>query len=189
VDSYHREMTTVARPLTERQASRIEPLGLLADEPPGLRSAWTKVHEMWAPTLERARSMPRRDLDVRVNTAWSFIETLRHLIFVSDAWIGSVVLENSSPYDPIGLPPDFVTNGAELGLDGHAHPSLAEVLRRRRAREVLLADLLSHVTVDELSRSCTALGGQFTVLGAIQNVVFEEWAHHQYAIRDLNALR
>jgi DinB superfamily len=180
-------MTKVARPLTERQASRIAPLGLLADEPPGLRSAWKKVQGMWAPTLERARSMPGRDLDVRVNAGWSFIETLRHLIFVTDAWIGSVVLENPSPYDPIGLPPDFVTNGAELGLDGHARPSFDEVLRSRSACEFLMADLLSQMTVGELSRSCTALDGQFTVLGAVQNVIFEEWAHHQYAVRDLNA--
>jgi hypothetical protein len=182
-------MTKVAAPLTERQAARIQNLGLLADEPPGLRLAWKTVQEIWAPTIDRARSMVGQDLDVRVNDGWSFIETLRHLIFVTDAWIGSIVLENPSPYDPIGLPPDFVTNGAELGLDSDAHPSLDEVLRSRAARESLMAELLSQLSVRQLNRSCTALDGQFTVLGALQNVIFEEWAHHQYAVRDLAALR
>jgi hypothetical protein len=30
--------------------------------------------------------------------------------------------------------------------------------------------------------------GQFLVIGALQAVVFEEWAHHEYATRDLTTL-
>lgn len=181
-------MTKVAAPLTERQASRIGPLGFLADDPPGLRAAWSKVQEMWGSTIERALMMPRQDLNQRVRGQWSFIETLRHLIFVTDAWIGDVVLENPSPYDPIGLPPDFVPNGAELGLDIDTQPSFDEVLHSRKERQVIVADLLLQVTASQLDYLCSSRGGTFTVLGAVQNVIFEEWAHHQYAVRDLVAL-
>jgi hypothetical protein len=49
-------------------------------------------------------------------------------------------------------------------------------------------NLLTGLDSADLDRACTPLDGRFTVLGALQNVIFEEWAHHQYAIRDLAVL-
>ena len=132
--AYDHQMPKIAAPLTERQAARIAAHGLLADEPDGLLAAWNKVEVFWADTVADARRLSADQLDERVNGEWSFIETLRHLINVTDAWIGEVVLEMPSPYDPIGLPPDFFTPGPELGLDLAAHPSLARVLAVRRDR-------------------------------------------------------
>jgi len=177
-----------APPLTERQAARIEPLGLLADEPAGLLEAWNKVELLWTQAVEHARLLPPHCLDERVNGEWSFIETLRHLVFVSDAWIGEVVQERASPYDPIGLPPDFITNGRELGLDLDARPPLADVLDLRTRRIAEVRVMLTHTTLRELDRCCSRFEGRFTVLGAFQNVIFEEWAHHFYATRDLTSL-
>jgi DinB superfamily len=178
----------VAPPLTERQAARIEPLGLLADEPSGLLEAWNRVEILWSEAVEQAHRLPPGRLDARVNGQWSFIETLRHLVFVSDAWIGEVIQEHASPYDPIGLPPDFIANGKELGLDLDARPSLADVLDVRAHRIVEVRAILTHTTLGELDRRCSRFDGRFTVLGAFQNVIFEEWAHHYYAIRDLVSL-
>ena len=48
--------------------------------------------------------------------------------------------------------------------------------------------MLSHTTLDELDRRCGPRDSQFTVLGAFQNVIFEEWAHNYYAARDLQVL-
>jgi hypothetical protein len=181
-------MTRVASPLGEQQAMWIRPLGLLADEPSGLSDAWLKIHDMWADTVERSRRVPVHLLDERVNDEWSFLETLRHLIFVTDAWIGDIVLELPAPYDPMGLPPDFVTNGSELGLDPDLAPSFDEVLRSREQRMNLVGDVIARTTPDDLNRTCTPRGRRFTTLGAIQNVIFEEWAHNRYAMRDLDAL-
>jgi DinB superfamily len=178
-------MTRIAPPLTPWQAARIEPLGLLADEPAGLLAAWSKVEGFWAETVAEARRLDEEQLNTRVKGEWSFIETLRHLINVTDAWIGDLVLEKPSPYDPIGLPPDFFTPGPELGLDLDARPSLAHVLDTRSRRMVETRETIAHATVDGLDRLCARLGGQVIVLGAFQNVIFEEWAHHSYAIRDL----
>ena len=143
---------------------------------------------MWETTVARAGRLPSDLLDERVNGEWSFLETLRHLIMVTDTWVGKMVLARPAPYDPIGLPPDFVTNGAELGLDLDAHPSLTEVLASRASRMAEVRGVLSHLSSEDLNRVCTTLGSQFTVLGALQNVIFEEWAHHEYATRDLAAL-
>jgi hypothetical protein len=178
-------MPRFAAPLTERQAARIAAHGLLADEPEGLLTAWDKVEKFWTDTVAQARRLSEDQLNERVNGEWSFIETLRHLINVTDAWIGEVVLEKPSPYDPIGLPPDFFTPGPELGLDLDAQPSLAHVLEVRGRRMGQARDAIAQTSVDGLNRICTPFGGQFTVLGAFQNVIFEEWAHHYYATRDL----
>ena len=163
-------------------------MGLLADEPSDLLGAWSKVERFWAETVAQASRLGDEQLNTRVNGEWSFIETLRHLINVTDAWIGDLVLEKPSPYDPIGLPPDFFTPGPELGLDLDAttFPRAGSDTRSRRMAEV--RDAIAHSSVDGLDRLCGRIGGQFTVLGAFQNVIFEEWAHHYYATRDLASL-
>jgi hypothetical protein len=183
--AYDPAVTKIAPPLTQRQAARIEPLGLLADDPTSLTSAWDTVQVFWSDTVAQASRLGEEQLNERVNGEWSFIETLRHLINVTDAWIGEVVLEKPSPYDPIGLPPDFFTPGPELGLDLDAHPSLAHVLDVRGTRMTQVREAIAATPADGLDRICTPFGGQFTVLGALQNVIFEEWAHHVYAVRDL----
>jgi hypothetical protein len=185
---YDPHVKRIAPPLTSTQAARIEPLGLLADDPAGLLAAWGEVDEFWAETVAQAMGLGEEQLNTRVRGEWSFIETLRHLINVTDAWIGDLVLEQEHPYDPIGLPPDFFTPGPELGLDLEAKPSLTRVLGSRRGRMSEMHDAIVGVRVDGLDRICERFGGQFTVLGAFQNVIFEEWAHHVYAIRDLASL-
>jgi len=178
----------IASPLTPEQAALIEPLGLLADEPNGLMSAWGNVDAFWAETVAQASRLRPEQLDVRVNGEWSFIETLRHLINVTDAWIGELVLGKPAPYAPIGLPPDFFTPEPELGLDLEARPSLAHVLDVRGSRMAEARDAMAQTSVAGLDRLCVRFDGQFSVLGAFQNVIFEEWAHHRYAIRDLASL-
>ena len=175
-------------PLTERQAGRLAPLGLLADDPVGLRAAWAQIKDMWRLTVERAMRLPPTLLDERVDGEWSFLETLRHLVFVSDGWVGEVVLEDVPPYEPLGMPPDFVTNGAEMGLDLGAKPGADVVRARRDLSMARVGRVIDSLNESDLSRTCAPKGGQWTVLGALQVVIFEEWAHNQYAVRDLARL-
>ena len=152
-------------------------------------SAWSKVEVFWDDAVSQAIRLPEGRLDIRVNGEWSFLETLRHLIFVTDAWIGDLVLELASPYDPIGLPPDFIKHGRQLGLDLDAHPTLSQVLDSRGHRTTEVRDTMTATPLDGLDRRCSRFDEQFTVLGAFQNVIFEEWAHHHYAARDLSLVR
>jgi hypothetical protein len=66
---------------------------------------------------------------------WSFAQTLRHLVFVTDAWLGAIRGEDR-PFHPWGLPvtdlDEFAGPPAGLGIDVAATPSYAEVLARRR---------------------------------------------------------
>ena len=178
--------TKVAEPLTQRQAARIEPLGLFADEPIGLLAAWDKVDAFWTATVNEANCLSSERLYTGVRGEWSFVETLRHLIFVTDVWISDAVMESASPYDPVGLPPHFVKSVTELGIDLGARPSLNEVLVLRGQRIARVRTTIRETASSALDQPLARFGGQFTVLGAFQNVIFEEWAHHYYATRDLN---
>ena len=73
----------------------------------------------------------------------------------------------------------------ELGLRPRWGRKVLEVLDARRAQ---VAQLLARLTPDGLDRACTPRGGQIHVVDALQVVLFETWAHHQYATRDLAIL-
>jgi len=55
----------------------------------GFREAWGILERLWQQTTERARGMAPELLHERVAGEWSFIETLRHLVFATDAWSGA----------------------------------------------------------------------------------------------------
>src|SRR5688572_25302523 len=79
----------IAAEMERRHPERAQ---LTATDPDGVRAAWSMVEEMWAATVERARGFPEAMLRQRVDEEWSFIETLRHLIFVTDGWVLRTVL-------------------------------------------------------------------------------------------------
>ena len=173
-------------PLTRSQAECIQPLGLLADNREALAGAWRQVESMWAATVIRARRLPDEALHERVNGEWSFIETLRHLVMVTDGWIRRSVLGADPAFHRLGLPPHFITNGAEWGLDVDADPTIEEVLEVRLDRLSQVRRVVDEATDEKLT--AVAGEGPWTTLGALQVVTFEEWAHHQFAIRDLTQL-
>ena len=107
---------------------------LRADDPAGLREGWAAVEAFWRPTLAAAEDLPESVRQERVEEEWSLVETLRHLVFVTDAWFGRAVLGRDHPYHPFGLVPAFLGDGSRLGLDPSAAPSFAEVLAVREAR-------------------------------------------------------
>ena len=161
--------------------------GLLADNTDGLIGSWHRVGSMWAETVEGARSDPGEiRLLEKVDAEWSLVETLRHLVFVTDAWVGVGVLGSNFRH-PLGLPPHFVANGHELGLDLEAKPDLDTVLLVRTDRQKILGGALRAVG-SELGEPCLGPLSGFTRLGAFQVVIAEECFHHAFAIRDLAAL-
>ena len=90
-----------------------------------LGERWTSTVDPGAGAADPAR------LAERVDGEWSFVETLRHLIFVTDIWVGDVIEESAAAYHPWGLPPDFFRpcRRAALGLTVDATP-----VARRGAR-------------------------------------------------------
>lgn len=77
-----------------------------AEDPEGLRQAWTALHDTWAATVARAAVMPGGTVDVSVAGEWSFAQTLRHLVLATDMWLGRAVLGAEQPFHPLGLADD-----------------------------------------------------------------------------------
>ena len=71
----------------------------------GFREAWDILERLWQQTVGRARRMAPELLHERVDGEWSFIETLRHLVFATDAWVNRAHPGEPSPWDPLDLPP------------------------------------------------------------------------------------
>ena len=176
----------VGPPVTEAQAEQLDAAGLLVDTPAGFRDAWLRTRRMWAGTIEDARTTPEL-LGEQASGEWSFIETLRHLLFVTDGWITRGVAGRED-FHPLGIPPHFLAD-APLPLDRDAQPSLKEVLDAREERFAIVTNTLDQLADADMSKALHPPIDGFTVLGALQVVLFEELAHHHFATRDLAKLR
>ena len=158
-------------------------------DPEGMRTAWATIEAFTSATLDRARALPAALLEVSVNDEWSYLDTLRHLVFATDRWITGPVLGESHPFHRLGRPnPPVEAIPAEL-FDLDATPTLDEVVAVRRERMDRVADLVAGVTESELDREVASPNGGTTTVRYCLHVVFrEEWWHDRYANRDLAIL-
>jgi DinB superfamily len=156
---------------------------------PGLQRAWAKVQEIAAATLERARRLPPAMLDESVDGEYSYVQTLRHLVFATDRWITGPVLGQAEPFHPLGYPYDSAPPEERAPLDLDADPTLDEVLEVRAERSGFVDALVREATDESLARVVDSPNGGTTTVGdCIRVVLFEEWWHHRYADRDLAVL-
>jgi hypothetical protein len=160
------------------------------------RSAWGTVEQLWDDAIARARRLPPEALDVQVDGEWSFLQTLRHLVFITDSWISRTVLDEPSPFHPLALPQSAYAadDAAALGMDVTATPTADEVLAALASRRAVVRQVLDGLADDDLGRPChrsPAPGypeGDRPVWECLQVLVEEEGEHHGYAVRDLAAL-
>jgi hypothetical protein len=75
---------------------------LRPSDPEGMRAAWAALESEWADTIARALALPEAKLHESVNDEWSFVQTLRHLVFAMDKWFTAPIL--GERFHPIGLP-------------------------------------------------------------------------------------
>jgi uncharacterized damage-inducible protein DinB len=172
-------------PTTEAQARRLADHGVLADTPDGLLRVWQLTTETWEATVQAARALSDDQLHERVNGEWAFVETLRHLVMVTDAWVRRLVLAVDQPFHPIGIAPHFIPDPAAMGLDPDARPAFDEVVEVRRDRVAQVEAAIASLESAELLECAVH---PWTRLGAFQVVIGEEWAHHSFATRDLAVL-
>lgn len=163
-----------------------------AGDPGGLRAAWAALERTWAATLDRVAAMPAGTVDVSVGGEWSFAQTLRHLVMATDAWLGGPILGIDQAFHPIGQPnAEYETDGNDMSVFTTVTPSYAEVLDVRAGRVAMVRDFLATVTSDELAatrRNPWDPGHQETTLSCLHVILEEEWEHHRYAVRDLDAI-
>ena len=163
-----------------------------AGDPDGLRAAWAALERTWAATLERAAAMPAGTVDVSVGGEWSFAQTLRHLVLATDMWLGGAVLEVAQPFHPLGLADaSAVDEGLDASLFTTVAPSYDDVIQARADRVAMVRDFLATVTPEVLAetrRNPHAPEYPETVLSCLHVILEEEWEHHRYAVRDLDAI-
>jgi hypothetical protein len=181
-------------PLVEAELNRRFPgrADRRAGDPDGLRAAWATLERTWAATLERVAVMPAGTVDVSVGGEWSFAQTLRHLVLATDTWLGRAILQIEQPFHPIGLAgPGAEDDGLDMSIFTTVTPPYAEVLEVRAGRVGMVRDFLATVTSDELAATRTnpwSPDDQETTLSCLHVILEEEWEHHRYAVRDLDAI-
>ena len=69
--------------------------------------------------------LPHEALHESVDGEWSFIETLRHLVFATDAWVRRALLGDPEPWDALDLPHDDMPDSPPVPRDrGARRPRL-----------------------------------------------------------------
>jgi hypothetical protein len=168
-----------------------------ATTPDQLRYAWDETQRAWDELITRVRDSPADLASTQVDGEWSLVQTLRHLRFAADAWIGTAVLAEPRPHHPWGLPADGTTDDvvSELGLDLLADPGLVDVLAVRAERRETVERLIDSLTEAALDRVCDRTPGpgypirEYTVRRCLRVVLGEEAEHLRYTLRDQAVLR
>jgi len=161
-------------------------------DPEGLRTAWSALESTWAATLARVESMSAGTVDISVDGEWSLAQTLRHLVRATDTWLRRGILEIDQPFHPLGLAnPEAEDDGQDQSVFTTTTPSYAEVLEARADRVAMVSDFLATVTADDLAatrKNPHAPDHPETTLSCLHVILEEEWEHHRYAVRDLDAI-
>jgi DinB superfamily/Pentapeptide repeats (8 copies) len=150
----------------------------------GVRAAWSVIEDLWAATRARAAALPEATLHERVEDEWSFLETVRHLVFVTDVWVSGNILGRTAQFHPLGVAPSFIADPARMGIDVGADPSFDEVVLVREERMDIVRELVAGVTDEDLART----RGEHTMLRCLCTLFDEEWHHNWFANRDLDVL-
>jgi hypothetical protein len=185
-------------PLVEAELDRRYPdrVKMRPADAAGFREAWDILERLWQQTVARARGMAPELLHERVDEEWSFIETLRHLVFATDAWVKRAILGDPAPWDPLDLPNDGMHSEPSIPNNREARPSLDEVLAPRADRMATVRQVLAGLTDAKLAGRTVPVTEpgypepeSFPVRRCLQAVLSEEWEHRLYAERDLDLLQ
>jgi len=185
-------------PLVEGELNRRYPdrAKMTPADADGFREAWDILERLWQQTVARARGMAPELLHERVDAEWSFIETLRHLVFATDAWVKRAILGDPAPWDPLDLPNDGMHSEPSIPNNREARPSLDEVLALRTDRMATVRQVLAELTDARLAGRTVPVTEpgypepeSFPVRRCLQAILSEEWEHRLYAERDFDLLQ
>lgn len=161
----------------------------------GFRRAWDLVERRWAGTVDRAAGLDPELLHRSVEGEWSFVETLRHLVFATDSWVRRAMLGDPAPWDPLDLPWDEMRDTPGIPRDRTARPSLDTVLALRRDRMATVLEVFGRLTDADLDGHTEPVDApgwprpdRYPVRLCLETVLTEEWEHRLFAERDLDVL-
>ena len=185
-------------PLVEAELDRRYPTRpkFRPTSPDGFREAWDLNEGLWESTVARARRLPPENLHESVDGEWSFIQTLRHLAFATESWVGRCILGDPSPWHPLSLPWDQMGPRPGVPHDRDARPPLDDALALRLGAMAMMRRVVDSLTDPQLDSRTEPLVGPgwpdegevFTICKCLLIVLNEEWWHRRYAERDLAVL-
>ena len=184
-------------PLVEAELDRRYPdrATMRPDTPAGFAEAWQVLGRLWDQTVARARRLPPEALHESVDGEWSFTETLRHLLFATDAWVSRAILGDPAPWHPLSLPWDGMPDTPGVPRDRAVRPPLDAVLALRAGRTAAVGAVIGGLTEESLAGQTTPVEGpgwprpgRYPVRTCLRVVLNEEWEHRLYAERDLAVL-
>lgn len=164
--------------------------------PDDFRAMWDTLERLWADLVARAAALPEQARHEQVEGEWSFVQTLRHLVFITDSWASRTVLDETAPFHRLGLPQTAYApaDAAALGIELDAQPTYDEVLAVRAERMATVRGIVDGLTGPDLGRPVTQLPApgypdEPRAVGDCVGVVMdEECEHYRFAARDLAVL-
>lgn len=162
----------------------------------GFRAMWDTIERLWADAVDRAERLPVSARHERVDGEWSFVQTLRHLVFITDSWVSRTIRDEPMPYHPLALPQTAYApaDAAALGIEGDADPTYDEVVAVRGERMALVRDVVGRLADSDLGRTCERPPAPGypdeprAVWECLSVLMEEETDHLRYAVRDLSVL-
>ncbi len=156
-------------------------------DPDGMRAAWTALEATWGATITRARALPEASLHQSVNGEFTFVETVRHVVFAIDKWFTAPIL--GEPFSPIGLPNRGSVDFPFPGLDSSLTPSAPDAIAVFGDRAAKVRDFVADITADDFERTIDVLeNGPHPLREGLFTVFEESFWHNRYALRDLTVL-
>ena len=137
--------------------------------------------------IERARSLSEEQRHASVDGEWSFVATIRHLVFATDKWFTVPILGGA--FHPIGLPNSGSADFGWPGIDDLADPTFEDAAAAWLDRWGQLRDHLEDIEPAALKVEVAVLENGASAVHDCIGVVFEEhFQHLRYATRDLDRL-
>src|SRR3954465_15659180 len=106
---------------------------LRPDDPTAMCETWHALEQAWGQTIDRARRLTEAQAHESVDGEWSFVDTLRHLVFAMDKWF-TVPILGAPRFHPFCLTNKGSAGLDWPGLDRNARLSLDDVLAVREQR-------------------------------------------------------
>jgi len=155
--------------------------------PADMATTWAMLDAEWNTAIAVVQALSEADAHAKVNDEFSFVQTLRHLVFANDKWFTVPVL--GEEFHPSGLPNtgslDFPFPGLQLDLS----PTLTEALAVFDDRRTKVKDFLATLQASELERSVDVLeNGEHPLRECVYTLIEESFWHLRYARRDLDIL-
>ena len=152
-----------------------------------IRTAWAETEAAWTQTLDQAAALTDHQRHQSVDGEWSFIETLRHLVFVADKWFTAPL--KGGTFNAIGIPNRGSADCPWPGINPAADPDYDHVLTTRHSQAETIRRTLDTLTDEQLPGNVEVPeNGTVTVLDCWHTVLEEEFEHRRYALRDLARL-